>query len=94
MKASDTSGVPSSLVHDLRGPLITLEGFLGEVDEALTELEKLIGDGAPEGVVAERLAALLVDDIRPCLAFVDAAGASLHERIDALRPSPADVDDG
>ena len=80
----------ATLVHDLRGPLVTLDGFAGEIGEALGELETLLERGeAPEAIVA-KLRELMVEDLRPCLGFVADAAAQLHERIDRLA-LPADA---
>lgn len=76
----------SELAHDLRGPLVTIEGFVGEIAVALDELEILIADGAPATDVTTRLAVLLEADLRPCLDFVARAASMMHTRIDTLDP--------
>lgn len=81
-----------NLAHDLRGPLVTIEGFVGEIALVLDELEGLIADGAPTPEVAARLAVLLDADLRPCVDFVIRAAAMLHARIDALDESPPQDD--
>ena len=83
----------TSLAHDLRGPLVTIEGFAGEIDDALAELEGLLGDGAPAELVVARLAALLAEDLRPCLDFLGTASRTLHERLDALDGTGPGADD-
>lgn len=88
------AGARSTLVHDLRGPLITIDGFAGEIDRALEELETLLEGGADASVVTERLAALLADDLRPCLGFVESATRTMHERIDFLAATLAESSDG
>ena len=84
--------VPRStrLAHDLRGPLVTIEGFVGEITTALDELESLMADGASTSDVATRLAVLLDADLRPCIGFVTRAAAMMHERIDAIGDVPPD----
>ena len=72
------------LAHDLRGPLVTIEGFVGEMAVALDELEILIADGAPATDVTTRLAVLLEADLRPCIDFVARAATMMHARIDQL----------
>lgn len=80
----------ATLAHDLRGPLITVEGFAAEIGEALTELERLLAAEADPARVAARLAELLDEDLRPCLGFVESAARTMHDRIDALGASSAD----
>ena len=95
MSASDTLSSPTearasaTLVHDLRGPLVTMEGFVGEVGLALDELEALLREEASSADVVARLRELLEADLRPCLAFVDRAAQTLHGRIDALDTDPS-----
>lgn len=74
------------LAHDLRGPLVTIEGFQGEMSHALDELERMLTDGEKSSEIAERLASLLDEDLRPCLAFAGRALGQMHERIDELDP--------
>lgn len=74
----------AKLAHDLRGPLVTIEGFVGEIAVALDELEGLLAADAPAADVAARLAVLLEADLRPCVGFVTRATAMLHARIDAI----------
>ena len=79
-----TAPASSRLAHDLRGPLVTIEGFVGEISAALDELESLLADGAPAADVSTRLAVLLDADLRPCIGFVTRAASMMHTRIDAL----------
>ena len=72
------------LAHDLRGPLVTIEGFVGEIAAALDELEILIADGASANDVTTRLGVLLEADLRPCIDFVTRSAAMMHARIDAI----------
>ena len=80
----------ATLAHDLRGPLITVEGFAAEIGEALGELERLIATDADPARTAARLSELLVDDLRPCLGFLESATRTMHDRIDALGSRAAD----
>ena len=72
------------LAHDLRGPLVTIEGFVGEIAAALDELELLIADGASANDVSTRLGVLLEADLRPCIDFVTRSATMMHARIDAI----------
>ena len=84
----------STLVHDLRGPLVTIEGFTGEIGQALGELETMLGaQAAPEEVVG-RLTELLDEDLLPCLEFVSRAVTMMHGRIDGIDGAASDGDDG
>ena len=74
----------ATLVHDLRGPLVTIDGFAGEIRHALEELDALLGPETPDAALVARLRTLLEEDLRPCLGFVDEAARLLHARIDAL----------
>lgn len=80
---------PTRLAHDLRGPLVTIEGFQGEMSHALDELERMLAEAAPPGDIVARLATLLDEDLRPCLAFATRAASQMHARIDELEPREA-----
>ena len=78
------------LAHDLRGPLVTIDGFHGEISLALDELERMFSDGEPAIDIANRLSSLLDEDLRPCLAFATRAAGQLHEVIDEFDPPRAE----
>lgn len=75
------------LAHDLRGPLLNIEGFAAEIALGFEELERLLDQAAPADAVIVRLGALLDEDLRPCLDFLERAATMLHARIDALEPT-------
>jgi len=73
-----------SLVHDLRGPLVTIDGFGSEMRYALEELEALLAGNPSDADVVATLRGVLKDDLQPCLKFVLESSQMLHARIDAL----------
>lgn len=81
------SGRGARLAHDLRGPLLTIEGFAAEIAIALEELERMLDGSVPADTVVARLGALLDEDLRPCLDFLGRAATMLHERIDSIEPN-------
>ena len=91
MSDDDITRRNASLAHDLRGPLVTVEGFVGEIAAALDELEGLLNEGATASDVATRLSVLLDADLRPCVGFITRAATMMHGRIDALEKSPPDA---
>ena len=86
MTGNTRSDTRSTLAHDLRGPLVTIDGFTGEIEHALAELDALLARNADAPEVVGRLRELLAEDLRPCLGFVGEATRQLHARIDALAP--------
>jgi signal transduction histidine kinase len=73
-----------SVSHDLRSPLVNLQGFSQELALTGAELRTLLADpGVPPGVRARGLT-MLDDDIAPALGFIQTGVRRLSGIIDAL----------
>jgi len=73
-----------SVSHDLRSPLVNLEGFSDELLHGIRELESALkNDEVPESVRRE-VEKLLQNDMRESIAFIRTAVSRLSRIIDAL----------
>jgi signal transduction histidine kinase len=73
-----------SVSHDLRSPLVNLQGFSQELELAFRGLRRMIAEnGVPAGV-RERAAALLDSDAQESIQFIQTAVRRLATIIDAL----------
>jgi PAS domain S-box-containing protein len=73
-----------SVSHDLRSPLVNLEGFSEELHLAAREVEELLADGRIPADVRERARALFETAVREPVGFIRAAVGRLGRIIDAL----------
>jgi signal transduction histidine kinase len=72
-----------SVSHDLRSPLVNLQGFSKELDLACRDLRRLVqGPGVPEAV--RREAAVIDDNVAEATRFIQTAVSRLGRIIDAL----------
>ena len=84
MVRHDDNAEFNEVLHDLRAPLVNVDGFAGELDRAVAELSDLMGQfdtGLPVEF-RDRLAALMEQDVRPCLGFLRSAVEKLDEQIE------------
>jgi PAS domain S-box-containing protein len=70
--------------HDLRGPLVNIEGFTGEIRRSLEELKALLKQTALPADTAERLLHLLDKDIGESLYFISAGTAKMDSLLSGL----------
>ncbi len=82
-----------ALAHDLRGPVLTIDGFAAELRLATDELVRVASDGAgadatprenDPAALRERVLDIARTDLLPCLECIAAAAATLGARVDAL----------
>lgn len=70
--------------HDLRGPLVNIEGFAGEIRRALEELNALLKQTALPADISERLEDLLEKEIGESLHFISAGTAKMDSLLSGL----------
>lgn len=73
-----------SVSHDLRSPLVNLQGFSKELSMVAADLQELIADPSVPAEVSERAKALLSGDLRESIRFIQTAVLRLSGIIDAL----------
>jgi PAS domain S-box-containing protein len=72
-----------SVSHDVRGPLVNLQGFSQELELSCAELRQLL-DGELSGERAERAHQILAEDMPESLGFMQKAVAHLSNIVDSL----------
>ena len=72
-----------SVSHDLRSPLVNLQGFSNELNLAREELQKLL-QGEPSAVDHRRVLALAERDMKESVHYIQTAVTRLSNIIDAL----------
>jgi len=70
--------------HDLRSPLLNIQGFAGEMDTSLTEARQVLAEEGNLPNLKEKLSAILGDDIPSSLAFIYASSAKIDALISGL----------
>jgi PAS domain S-box-containing protein len=70
--------------HDLRTPLVGVQGFVSELRISLDELMKVLRESATPPAVMERIAALVEKDIPESLKFVETGVARMNALLSGL----------
>jgi len=70
--------------HDLRGPLVNIEGFAGELQRAIEEIKALLEHSKPSAESMEILRQILENDIRESLHFISAGTAKMDSLLSGL----------
>lgn len=73
-----------SVSHDLRSPLVNLQGFREELSRATKEVQSLVEDSGIDPARLTRLREILTADIGSALRFINAAVDRVSSIIDAL----------
>ena len=70
--------------HDLRAPLVNLQGFAKELELSCRELQEALATAALPATLAQRIQAILSDDIAGALRYISASTTKFQRLIDAL----------
>ncbi len=70
--------------HDLRAPLVNLQGFAKELELSCRELQEALATAALPATLAQRIQAILSDDIAGALRYISASTTKFRRLIDAL----------
>ena len=73
-----------SVSHDLRSPLVNLQGFSKELDVVAAELKETLEDEAVPEAIRKQATALLDEDVQQSLGFIQTAVSRLGSIIEAL----------
>ncbi len=82
----ENSATIQKVVHDLRGPLVNLEGFFSELDESVIRMVGIMEecrDHLPQNASGS-LDAIIKDDLTPILRLLSSSINQLNERVDLL----------
>jgi signal transduction histidine kinase len=75
-----------SAAHDLRGPLVNMKGFAGELRRTLQEINSVISESLP--ALGEnnrtRLLTAFLKDVPESLGFIESSGSRMDELINAI----------
>jgi PAS domain S-box-containing protein len=84
VKGQDNEMFVYSVSHDVRGPLVNLQGFSQELERACEELRGLIDTGAVAGEGAASARRIVTEDMPESLGFMQKAVAHLSAIVDSL----------
>lgn len=73
-----------SVSHDLRSPLVNLQGFSKELSLVADDISKTISDASVPDAIRERTSSLIQADMRESIRFIQSAVMRLSSTIDAL----------
>lgn len=83
-KNEELESIVSVASHDLRGPLVNIEGFAGEIRRAMEEIKVLLEQGEPSAESMEMLRQIIENDIRESLHFISAGTAKMDSLLSGL----------
>jgi PAS domain S-box-containing protein len=84
LKSQENETFVYSVSHDLRSPLVNLEGFSKELRLTAEELRELLSDPSVPASIRSQAERLITVDMFESLGFIEAAVARLGRIIDAL----------
>ncbi|MCA8916471.1 MAG: PAS domain S-box protein [Planctomycetes bacterium] len=70
--------------HDLRSPLVNLQGFSRQMAESVSKLDRLLGNGALADDLREEVLPLLEQDIPEALGYIDSSTRKMDRLIKGL----------
>ena len=70
--------------HDLRSPLVNIEGFSSELETACTQLQNLLSEKSEDPDKDQKIETLLAEDIPQCLKFIVSGAKKMSSLLDGL----------
>lgn len=84
MKNDELQSVLYTASHDLRSPLVNIQGFGGELQRACEKLKSLMGSCSLDGESRQEIMKLLSDEVPESLHFVKAGADKIQLLLDGL----------
>lgn len=87
LKEDDPAGAASAkVIHDMRGPLINIQGFSDELNKAFGRIDNLLRDHHAEGSdeIVHQLRKIIEKDVEPCLDFLLTSVGKANDNLDAF----------
>lgn len=76
------------LIHDLRGPVVSLRGFQAELKEAIDLLQVEINGSQEQGDNRGKLNSLFDDDLIPIMNYMSMSICQMFDRLELLENGP------
>ena len=70
--------------HDLRAQVINIKGFSNELSKSVEDIQCLLDSTEISTAVVDRVMEILVQDMLPCLNFIEMSSSKLDECIDTF----------
>lgn len=83
-KNRELEGIIYAASHDLRSPLVNLQGFSEELEKSCARLAALVKDGAPSASQREELARIVTEEVPEALGFIRSSSRRMDQLISGL----------
>jgi signal transduction histidine kinase len=70
--------------HDLKSPLVNIQGFSGELSKTCRQIEEILNEDSVPGDLRRRLATLLDEDVPESIKFICAGTVKMRTLLDGL----------
>ena len=81
---SELQSIVFAASHDLRTPLVNIDGFSREMEHSYMQLQRIISDKRVPAEVRRQFNEILYDDLRTSMEYIHTSTHKMHTLIDAL----------